>query len=232
MNVRTHPRRPQHPVPTRDGTFGPVSRNAAARLLATLCGTLLFVTGCAAPAHDMGVIGEDGHPVLVVAYTPNTTVRLAFEEQLERDLAARGITALPSLRVTPDFSRLNHADVLDAAAGAQAPMVLMVRRMIIPGDPATLGQRGGQAPTQRHRSLRDYFALVSRDRLPEIPPAGREVIEVAGYLRQEDASDAELVWNGISWVDFDGDLGAAISETAEIIATNMASARDTVRQRR
>lgn len=180
----------------------------------------------------MGAVGESGHPVLVVAYTPNSTVRLAFEEQLERDLDARGVLALPSLRVTPDFTRLGYRDVLGAAADAGAPMVLMVRRVIIPGDPARMNQDRGTVPTQRHRTLRDYFARVSRDRIPDVPPAGRQVIEVAGYLLQEGAGEAELVWNGVSWVDFDGDLEAAIVDTADIIASNMAAARNQVRDSR
>lgn len=202
-------------------------------LCSTLFGTVLLTAGCAAPAdRDMGAIGDAGHPVLVVAYTPNTTIRLAFEEQLERDLGARGISAVPSLRVTPDFSRLTHGGVLRAAGNADASMVLMVRRVIIPGDPALQSDSGARAPTQRHRSLRDYFTFVSRDRIPDVPPAGRQVIEVAGYLLREGASDAELVWNGVTWVDFDGDLEAAIAGTADIIATNMAAARDRMRNAR
>lgn len=214
--------------------------NLTRALFATLSCTLLILGGCVAldrdgsrdGSLDMGAVGEDGHPVLVVAYTPNTTIRLAFEEQLERDLDARGILALPSLRVTPDFSRLTHASVLLAATNADAPMVLMVRRVIIPGDPARMSGSGAMSPTQRHRSLRDYFRFVSRDRIPDVPPAGRQVIEVAGYLLQDGGGDAELVWNGVSWVDFDGDLEAAIAGTADIIASNMAAARDRVRESR
>lgn len=206
-------------------------------LVAVVSCALLILVGCAAADRDagraMGTVGDAGKPVLVVAYTPNTTIRLAFEEQLERDLGARGILALPSLRVTPDFSRLTHGSVLRAATDADASMVLMVRRVIVPGDPARMSESNTAVPTQRHRSLRDYVTFVSRDRIPDVPPSGRQVIEVAGYLLREDgAGDAELAWNGVTWVDFDGDLEAAIADTADIIATNMAAARDRMRESR
>lgn len=182
------------------------------RFAALLLGALLL--GCA--GRDGA--GNPGRPVLVAAWTPNTQVRASFERQLERDLRAHDITATPSLRLIPEFEDLRHETLLDAAAQRSAPVILMVRRLAA----------GDEAPAPRLQPrLSGYFDRVDRDRSPAIPPPGRQVVEVAAYLVAGD--DARLVWSGHSWVDFDGDLEAAIRHTAEIIAVNMAAARARVR---
>jgi len=58
----------------------------------------LLLAGCATsatPEPDPAVtVGSPGRPVLIVAYTPNETVRVRFEERLESDLAVKGIAAV------------------------------------------------------------------------------------------------------------------------------------------
>jgi hypothetical protein len=192
--------------------MSPTRSRTPLRFAALLLGALLV--GCA----GRGGAGEPGHPVLVAAWTPNAQVREGVEWQLERDLRALGITATPSLRLIPEFDDLRRRTLLDAAAERSAPVILMIRRLAA-GDDAS-------APSL-HLWLSDYFAGVDRDRSPEIPPPGRQVVEVAAY--RVEGEDARLVWSGHSWVDFDGDLEAAIRDTAEIISINMATARARVR---
>ena len=179
----------------------------------------LVLGGCTAAPAPMAApdpettVGSPGHPVLLVAYTPNEQVRVRFEDRLRGDLAAAGIEALAG----HDLIEIDL--LLDTAERRAAPMILMVRRLIteLPGD--------GTAPppeVRRHRTLREYFGAADRTRLPDLPPPGRQVVEVAGYLRN--GRRTELVWSGYSWVAFDGDLDAAIRETAEIIAGNLAPA--------
>ena len=182
------------------------------RFALLLLGALLV--GCAGRGNP----GEPGQPVLVAAWTPNAQVRESFEWQLERDLRALGITATPSLRLIPEFEDLRRGTLLDAAAERSAPVVLMVRRLAT-GDP--------ESTPDLHLWLSGYFAGVDRNRSPKIPPPGRQVVEVAAY--RVEGEDARLIWSGHSWVDFDGDLQAAIRDTAEIISINMAAARAQVR---
>lgn len=179
----------------------------------------LALAGCAAPNPSGATVGSPGRPVLIVAYTPNEVVRVRFEDQLEADLAAKGVYAVQSHDLVQSFSLVTPRLLLDVAEQRNAPMILVVRRLItdLPGD--------GTAPPPgvvRHRTLREYFVAVDRQRLPDIPPPGRQVLEVSGYLRNGDAT--ELVWSGYSWVDFDGDLEAAIRETSDTIARNLAPA--------
>lgn len=190
------------------------------RALTLLLACLLFA-GCAgAPTAEPGAtVGTPGNPVLLVAYTPNETVRLRFEDRLQADLAAEDVIAVPSHELVSAFPLVNRRQLIDAAAERNAPMILMVRRLIteMPGE--------GDTPppgVTRHRTLQEYFLNVDRQRLPDVPPPGLQVIEVAGYLRRADAT--ELVWSGYVWVDFEGDLDAAIGETSELIARNLAPA--------
>lgn len=183
----------------------------------------LLLAGCAGTPQMAGqpgaTVGSPGNPVLLIAYTPNETVRVRFEDRLEADLAAKDISAVPGHDLVSSFELLNRDQLLIAAEELRAPMILMVRRLIteLPGD-------GRTAPPgiARHRTLQEYMLNADRQRIPDIPPAGRQVIEVAGYLRNANAT--ELVWSGYSWVDFDGDLDAAIAETSETIARNLAPA--------
>lgn len=188
---------------------------AAVSGLLGLC--LLLLTGCATTPT-----GDPGHPVMVVAYTTNPQVRRAFENQLEHDLQDLGIVAVPSVELIPDFNLLTHDVIQKAARERGAGMVLMVRRLItdLPAD-----DKSPPSGLDRHRTLAAYFRSVDRTRLPDVPPPGRQVIEVDGYAVRDAVGEPELVWHGFSWVDFDGDLVAAIRETAAIIATNMAAAR-------
>lgn len=187
----------------------------------------LLLTACASappPIEPTATVGSPGNPVLLVAYTPNETVRVRFEDQLEADLAAKDIRAVPGHELVSSFSLLNREQLLVAAGKLNAPMVLMVRRVIteMPDD-------GSSPPAgiRLHRTLQEYLLNVDRQRLPELPPAGRQVLEVAGYLRN--AGTTELVWSGYSWVDYDGDLDAAIAETSETIARNLAPACQGIR---
>jgi hypothetical protein len=186
--------------------------------LATAC---LLLVGCsgAPPAVPEVTVGSPGNPVLIVAYSPNDEVRVGFEDQLEADLADAGIVSVPSHNLVQTFGLIDHPWVMDAAARRDAPLVLMVRRVI-----TDMEGEGNEVPpgVTRHRTLREYFLNVGRSRLPDLPPPGRQVIEVAGYLRN--GPSTELVWSGYTWVDFDGDLGAAIRETSEVIARNLAPA--------
>ncbi len=183
----------------------------------------LLLAGCAgtppAPSTPAPTVGSPGNPVLLIAFTPNETVRVRFEDRLEADLAAKGISAVTGHDLVSSFALLNRDQLLTAAGKMDAPMILMVRRLIteLPGE--------GMDPPPgivRHRTLQEYLLNVDRRRLPDIPPPGRQVIEVAGYLRN--ATATELVWSGYSWVDFDGDLDAAIAQTSETIARNLAPA--------
>jgi hypothetical protein len=188
----------------------------------------LLLAGCASAPQTAGqagaTVGSPGNPVLVIAFTPNETVRVRFEDRLQADLAAKDIIAVPGHDLVSSFALLNRDQLLIAAEELNAPMILMVRRLIteLPGD-------GSSPPTgiERHRTLQEYMLNVDRQRLPDLPPAGRQVIEVAGYLRNANAT--ELVWSGYSWVDFHGDLDAAIAETSETIARNLAPACQGIR---
>lgn len=183
----------------------------------------LLLAACAGPSPAPGepgaTVGSAGNPVLLVAFTPNETVRVRFENRLEADLAAKGISAVKGHDLVSSFELLNRDQLLIAAAELNAPMILMVRRLITESS----GEEGAlPAGIARHRTLQEYMLNADRQRLPDIPPAGRQVIEVAGYLRNRSAT--ELVWSGYSWVDFDGDLDAAIADTSETIARNLAPA--------
>lgn len=203
----------------------PSLRAPSLAALLTLCSTLLL--GACAGTPIPGVGDGGGRPVLVVAYTPNDEVRRGFETRMETDLQAADIRAIPSVGMIRDFHLITHDAVLDAAAARDAPVVLMVRRIIteLPGD-------GTETPAgvTRHRSLREYFLNVDRDRLPDLPPPGRQVIEVAAY--RSSGNGAELAWSGYSWVDYDGDLGAAIRQTADLVAANMIAASNRLREAR
>jgi hypothetical protein len=182
-------------------------------LLALVLLAPLFLGACAA-SPSLPTSGS--RPVLVVAYTPNETVRRGFEQRLESDLQASDVRAIPSVGLIPEFTGITRESVIAAAVARDAPLILMVRRIItdLPGD--------GTAPPpglRRHRSLAEYFANVDRNRAPDVPPPGRQVIEVAGYAH--DGGRAELAWAGYSWVDFDGDLDAAIRQTADLIAARL-----------
>jgi len=191
-------------------------------VIATLL-TLLAACAGGPEAPPVQTVGSAGNPVLLVAYTPNETVRVGFEDQLEADLDAAGISNIPSHNLVSSFDDVDEPSLMRTAIDRNVPMILMVRRIVteLPGD-------GQQIPpgVERHRTLRGYFMAVDRTRLPDVPPPGRQVIEVAGYLR--DGNATELVWSGYSWVDFDGDLGAAIRATSETIARNLAPACDEI----
>ena len=191
-------------------------------VIATL---LKLLTACAGSpaAPQPQTVGSAGNPVLLVAYTPNETVRIRFEDQLETDLQAAGISNIPSHNLVARFDDVDEPSLMRTAIDRNVSTILMVRRVI-----ADLPGSGQQMPegAERHRTLRGYFMAVDRTRIPEVPPPGRQVIEVAGYLR-EDAT-TELVWSGYSWVDFDGDLGAAIRNTSVTIARNLATACDEI----
>ena len=168
-------------------------------------------------------VGSVGNPVLLVAYTPNEAVRVSFEDQLETDLQAAGISNIPSHNLVAQFDDVDEPSLMRTAIDRNVSMILMVRRVV-----ADLPGSGQQIPVgaERHRTLQSYFMAVDRARVPDVPPPGRQVIEVAGYLR--DGSTTELVWSGYSWVDFDGNLGAAIRTTSETIARNLAPACDEI----
>ena len=191
-------------------------RNALYFLIA---GLLLTACTATAPRRQDPTVGSPGHPVMIVAYTPNEQVRVGFEDRMEADLQAAGISAVPSHNLVGNFSLVQYDWVMRAAQQRNAPMILMVRRLItdLPGD-------GTTAPDgiSRHRSLRAYFLNADRTRLADTPPPGRQVIEVMGYRRGGDTT--ELVWSGYSWVDYDGDLADAIARTSDIISKNLAPA--------
>ncbi len=191
-------------------------------VIATL---LTLLTACAGSpaAPPPQTVGSAGNPVLLVAYTPNETVRIRFEDQLETDLQAAGISNIPSHNLVARFDDVDEPSLMRTAIDRNVSMILMVRRVI-----ADLPGSGQQMPegAERHRTLRGYFMAVDRARIPDVPPPGRQVIEVAGYLRE--GATTELVWSGYSWVDFDGDLGAAIRNTSVTIARNLAPACDEI----
>ncbi|MCH2097381.1 MAG: hypothetical protein MK142_03230 [Pseudomonadales bacterium] len=191
-------------------------------VIATL---LTLLTACAGSpaAPPPQTVGSAGNPVLLVAYTPNETVRIRFEDQLETDLQAAGISNIPSHNLVARFDDVDEPSLMRTAIDRNVSMILMVRRVI-----ADLPGSGQQMPegAERHRTLRGYFMAVDRTRIPVVPPPGRQVIEVAGYLRE--GATTELVWSGYSWVDFDGDLGAAIRNTSVTIARNLAPACDEI----
>lgn len=183
---------------------------------------LALLAGCTTPVPT----GVQGQPVLVVAFTTNPLVRERFEKQLEQDLQAHDVIAVPSVQLIADFDIVTHDMVLRAARSRDATMILMVRRLI-----TTLGPDATTPPSgiDTHRTLAAYFRTTDRNRLPDIPPPGRQVIEVDGYKVDGD-NDPRLVWHGYTWVDFDGDLDAAIAHTADTIATNMAAAHEGINQ--
>ena len=176
----------------------------------------LFLTACGSTPPERTADGSG--PILLVAFTTNEDVRVRFENRLNRDLATRGVRATSMHRLLPGFDAVTPPTVLRAAGELDAPVILMVRRLIaeLPGD-------GTEPPpeVQRHRTLMTYFDNVDRTRLPTVPPPGRQVIEVAAY-RRDGGGRTTLVWSGYSWVDFDGDLESAIRQTSETIAENLA----------
>ncbi len=187
----------------------------------------MLITGCNAPAPRPTAEDITDQRVLLVGYSPNADVRRMFEDRLQEALLGHDVNAMQSHISIPSFAALGHAAILAAADESEAGLILMVRRLAVDDDRYAADfpeqpQRGMPA----YRTLQDFLASYDH-RPPTPPPPGRQVVEVYGYTR--DGAGARLIWNGFSWVDFDGDLESAIGETAKLIASNMAQSRDAVR---
>ncbi len=188
------------------------------------------LAGCASePAPQQGPDITDQR-VLLVGFSPNEQVRLAFENQLYEALRERDVESVQSHRLIPSYAAIEHATILATAADTEANLILMVRRLAIAADDSgTRVPRDMDAANRAYRTLQSF--LASADQRPATPPPpSRQVVEVYGYALER--TGARLIWSGYSWVDFDGDLDRAIGETAELIANNMAQSRDAVRATR
>ncbi|MCC5873437.1 MAG: hypothetical protein JJU22_13645 [Gammaproteobacteria bacterium] len=195
--------------------------------LASLLLLTILLAGCSTPATPPPVDDVTDQRVLLVGYSPNAEVRRMFEDRLHEALLDHDVSAVQSHLTIADFAAIEHARILSAAEANDASLILMVRRLAVADD-----RYADRIPEQPPRGMRAYrtlqdFLASHEQRPPTPPPPGRQVVEVYGYTR--DGAGARLIWSGFSWVDFDGNLERAIGETAELIASNMASSRDAVR---
>jgi len=189
----------------------------------------MVLAACSSPAQPPSGVGITEQRVLLVGFSPNADVRRLFENQLQAALRDHAVNAVQSHLAIPNFEAIEHATILAAAHENEASLILMVRRLAVDDDRYAAGSP--EPPVRdmhAYRTLRDFLASYEQ-RPPTPPPPSRQVVEVYGYTR--DGAGARLIWSGFSWVDFDGNLERAISETAEMIADNMAQSRDAVRAR-
>ena len=190
-----------------------------------MLGNIVYLAGCTASNTNSAAVPDPTEQrVLLVGFSPNEVVRREFEDRLHEALRRQDVDSIPSHSLLPEFTELTPRAVLMTAAGEQAGLILMVRRVV--GEDRHRVTEPETAVDRAYPTLHAFIGSAD-NRSAEPPPPSRQVVEVYGYQRESDG--ARLIWSGHSWVDFDGDLARAIDETAEIIAVNMARSRDAVR---
>jgi hypothetical protein len=165
---------------------------------------------------------------LVLAYTDDTRVRTALEEQLVADLRERGVTAYASYRDLPELAGRTPADVIAAARTYDAATVLVVD----PVDPGASSSQAVQDPARispEHPDLEAFFAYA-RAQAPDtarVDPA-REVLVEANLFLLQDAG-ARLFWSGVAMTRVADGSGAGIRSLSTEIADALVRVRQKLR---
>jgi hypothetical protein len=191
-------------------------------LIAVMC-----VAGCttATQVDSIDLRGVEGG--LVLAYTDDTRVRTALEDQLVADLHERGITAYPSYRDLPDLTGRTPADVI-AAARAHAAATVLVLDPVEPGAATSQAVQDPKRISPEHPDLEAFFAYV-RASAPEAPvdPAREVLVEANLFLLQD--TGARLFWSGVAMTRVADGSGAGIRSLSTEIAEALARVRQQIR---
>ncbi len=177
---------------------------------------LLLIAGCVTKTDVVQVDLTRNQGAYVLAYTTNVEVRRTMEDQLVKDLAARGIVAHASHLDLSDVS-VTTRDSVVAAANARRVIAILVIRQVT-------GDANSISIAERNADLSAFYD-GTRALAPSIERDQTVVAQVDAYL--VDGNKTRLTWSGASWSFKADGAGTAIRGMSAAVADALVQIRDT-----